>query len=72
MSAHIIPFTRPAKQADAVDPFDKALAAMEKRLGVSVSDYLGFTGDREATNKIVERNMNRETLKVRTQLIYNH
>jgi hypothetical protein len=70
MSARIIPFPLPPnKQPMAVDPFDQALAAMEKRLGVSVSDYLGFSGDPEETARIVERNMNRESLKIRTKLI---
>ncbi|MCP3746753.1 MULTISPECIES: hypothetical protein [Paenibacillus] len=44
---------------------------MEERLGVSVSDYLGFSGNPEETKKIVERNMNRETFKILTELSYN-
>lgn len=70
MVARIIPFPlRNKQQPTEVDPFEKALAEMENRLGVSVSDYLGFTGDPEETNKIVERNMNRETLRIRTRII---
>ncbi|MGW8444408.1 hypothetical protein ACWGXJ_26235 [Paenibacillus sp. S33] len=69
MSAHIIPFPLRNKQSKTIDPFEKALAEMEKRLGVSVSDYLGFSGDPEETAKIVERNMIRESLKIRTKLI---
>lgn len=70
MSARIIPFPlRNKQQPTEVDPFEKALAEMEKRLGVSVSDYLGFSGDPEETARVVERNMNRESLKIRTKLI---
>ncbi|OBA07239.1 hypothetical protein A9P44_10225 [Paenibacillus polymyxa] len=70
MAARIIPFPlRNKQQPTEVDPFEKALAEMENRLGVSVSDYLGFSGDPEETARIVERNMNRESLKIRTKLI---
>jgi len=69
MSARIIPFPLRNKQPKAIDPFEDALAEMENRLGVSVSDYLGFSGDPEETARIVERNMIRETLKIRTKLI---
>ncbi|MGW8444443.1 hypothetical protein ACWGXJ_26430 [Paenibacillus sp. S33] len=52
MSAHIFPFPRSAKQpAKEIDPFEEALAEMEERLGVSVSDYLGFSGNPEETKK---------------------
>ncbi|KAF6628311.1 hypothetical protein H6F38_20165 [Paenibacillus sp. EKM208P] len=72
MSAHIFPFPRSAKQpAKEIDPFEEALAEMEERLGVSVSDYLGFSGNPEETKKIAERNMNRETFKILTDLSYN-
>ncbi|MNW46389.1 hypothetical protein D3C74_236820 [compost metagenome] len=72
MSAHIFPFPRSAKQpAKEIDPFEEALAEMEERLGVSVSDYLGFSGNPEETKKIIERNMNRETFKILTDLSYN-
>ncbi|WP_044788258.1 hypothetical protein [Paenibacillus polymyxa] len=72
MSAHIFPFPRSAKQpAKEIDPFEEALAEMEERLGVSVSDYLGFSGNPEETKKIVERNMNRENFKSLTDLSYN-
>ncbi|MCP3746810.1 hypothetical protein [Paenibacillus sp. A3M_27_13] len=43
---------------------------MEKGLGVTILDYLGFTGDPDETQRIVQRNMNRETLVIRTKLIY--
>ncbi|WP_277376174.1 hypothetical protein [Paenibacillus polymyxa] len=34
-----------------IDPFEEALAEMEEGLGVSVSDYLGFSGNPEDTKK---------------------
>lgn len=72
MSAHTIPFPKSAKQpAKEFDPFEEALVEMEERLGVSVSDYLGFSGNPKKTKKIVERNMNRETFKILTDLSYN-
>ncbi|URJ45464.3 hypothetical protein MF628_005288 [Paenibacillus polymyxa] len=72
MSAQIIPFPKSAKQpTKEFDPFEEALVEMEERLGVSVSDYLGFSGNPKKTKKIVERNMNRETLKILTDHSYN-
>lgn len=53
-----------------VDVFEEARKAMESRLGVSLSDYFHQTGDPEKTSDIIDRNMKRETLKARTELIY--
>ncbi|MGM1023154.1 MAG: hypothetical protein ACQEXV_22210 [Bacillota bacterium] len=71
MSAQVIPFPK-AKQPEnvGVDPLQQALASMENRLGVSYSDYLGLTGNPDESEMIVARNMERETLKIRTQQIY--
>ncbi|MNW43833.1 hypothetical protein D3C74_210440 [compost metagenome] len=70
MAADIIPFPLGVEQPPIDDPFEEAIASMEKRLGVTISDYLGFTGDPDETQRIVQRNMNRETLVIRTKLIY--
>ncbi|MEK4983561.1 hypothetical protein [Bacillus sp. FSL K6-6540] len=60
----VIPFP---KQNSA---FEVAQQNLENRLGVSLFDYLGFIGDPEETEKAVAKSMQRETLKLHTQLIY--
>ncbi|ALS09917.1 hypothetical protein ABE82_26215 (plasmid) [Paenibacillus peoriae] len=62
MAADIIPFPLGVEQPENNDPFEEAIASIEERFGVTISDYLGFTGDPDETQKIVQRNMNRETL----------
>ncbi|MGQ3480101.1 hypothetical protein [Paenibacillus sp. TY11] len=70
MAADIIQFPLGVEKPQHNDPFEEAIASMEKRLGVTISDYLGFTGDPDETQRIVQRNMNCETLVIRTKLIY--
>ncbi|MFB5764054.1 hypothetical protein [Paenibacillus medicaginis] len=71
--SNVIPF--PSKKSNSVEAketssLERAMAAMENRLGVSIWDYLHFTGDPEKTSDIVERNMKLETLRERTRSIY--
>ncbi|MFM9280898.1 hypothetical protein [Paenibacillus jiagnxiensis] len=70
--SNVIPYPEKSNNPEVKESgsLERAMAAMEKRLGVSVWDYFHFTGDPEKTSDIVERNMALETLRVRTRLIY--
>jgi hypothetical protein len=50
----------------AEDPFKKAMAAIEKRTGVSFQDYLGHNGKRSAeTQAVIDKSLRKETFKIR-------
>lgn len=69
--AKVIQFPKKTSSSDLdLNPdFVKALDSMQARLGVSYTDFLGLTGDRETTDRTVERNMSLEMFRLRTQQI---
>ncbi|MFS0841296.1 hypothetical protein [Paenibacillus sp. 1P03SA] len=51
------------------NPALAAMKAIEARMGVSFSDYMGFTGNKQETNERVARAMKKETMKIATKQI---
>lgn len=65
--ATIVPFPQSNKSQDAA--FSAAAKSIEKRMGVPIMDYMGFTGNKQETKEKVARAMRKETLTLASKFI---